>query len=227
MAFKKKDFIEIEFVGKVKDGEIFDSNIKEILEKEHLHQNTQPKPFILSLGEGMFLNGVEDFLEGKEIGRYEIELEPEKAFGNRESKLIKLVPLRVFKEQNLQPIPGVLFNFDGQVGKVLSVSGGRITVDFNNPVAGKTVVYEVNVLRKLEDINEKAKAFLEFIFRKEIEFEIKGKKLILKVDEKFKKFSELFKDKIKDMLDLDLVVEEKKEEKKEANLQENIEKKSQ
>ena len=33
MALQKKDFIEIEFTGKVKDGEVFDSNIKEDLKK--------------------------------------------------------------------------------------------------------------------------------------------------------------------------------------------------
>ena len=43
----------------------------------------EPKPLVFSFGQGMFLKGVEDFLVGKEIGKYEIELPPEKAFGKR------------------------------------------------------------------------------------------------------------------------------------------------
>src|SRR3990172_2844635 len=88
MAFKKMDFVELEFTGRLKNGEIFDSNIKEDLEKLH-HGHNHPietKPFVLCLGEHMFLDSIEDFLMGKDIGEYEISLSPEKAFGVRNSK---------------------------------------------------------------------------------------------------------------------------------------------
>src|SRR3989344_5210011 len=163
MVLKKNDFVEVQFTAKVKNGEIFDSNIKEDLKKTKL--GIEPKPVIFSLGENMFLKGVDDFLMGKDLGKYEIELTPEKAFGFRDSKLIQLMPMRIFREQNLKPISGFVFNFDGRMAKILSVSGGRVIADFNNPIAGKTVVYNVNVLRKVEEINEKAKAFIDFLFR--------------------------------------------------------------
>ena len=92
MVLKKKDFIEIEFTGKTSEGDIFDTNIKEDLEKTN--SKIQPKPFILCLGEGMFLKAVDDFLINKEVGEYNIELQPEKAFGNRNSKLIQMIPLK-------------------------------------------------------------------------------------------------------------------------------------
>ena len=66
MTLQKKDFIKVEFTAKVKDGEIFDSNIKEDIENTEL--KAKAKPFVFSLGQGMFLQGVEDFLIGKEIG---------------------------------------------------------------------------------------------------------------------------------------------------------------
>jgi|TARA_Y100000310_G_scaffold326648_1_gene391852 FKBP-type peptidyl-prolyl cis-trans isomerase SlyD len=218
MVLKKKDFIEIEFTGMVKEGDVFDSNIKEDLEKINSESTSnsqaQAKPFIFSLGEGMFLKGVEDFLEGKEVGKYKIELAPENAFGNRESKLIKLIPSSAFRKENINPMKGMMFNFDGQIGKVISVSGGRVNIDFNNPIAGKNVVYDVNVLRKVEELNEKAKALVNFLFRRDLDFEIEDKKINLKIEEKFKQFAELFKDKFKEILDLDLVVESIKEEEK-------------
>ena len=210
MSLQKKDFIEIEFTAKVKDGDVFDSNLKDVLEKAKL--NLEPKPVIFSVGGGMFLKGVEDFLEGKEIVKYEIELSPEKAFGFRDSKLVQMVPSRIFREQRLNPVPGVMFNFDGRIAKILSVSGGRIIADFNNPIAGKTVIYNVNVIRKVEDIKEKAKAFVEFLFRRKFDFEIVDKKIILKAEKNFIQFLELFKDKFKEILDLDLEVKEEKSE---------------
>lgn len=209
MVLEKKDFIEIEFTGRVKEGDIFDSNIKKDLEKSDL--DFEPKPFIFSLGEGMFLKGIEDFLIGKEVDKYKIELTPEKAFGDRNRELIKIVSTEIFRKQNLKPVPGIMFNFDGRIAKVLSVSGGRVTVDFNNPVAGKTVVYDLKVLRKIEDINEKAKAFIDFLFRRDLKFKIDGKKLVLEVEKNILKFAEAFKKKFEEVLDLELIVKEVEE----------------
>ena len=213
MVLKKNDFVEVQFTAKVKGGEIFDSNIKDDLKKANL--KNEPKPVIFSLGANMFLKGVDDFLVGKDLGKYEIELSPEKAFGNRDPKLIQIIPMRIFREQNIKPIPGFIFNFDGRMAKILSVSGGRIIADFNNPIAGKTVVYSLNILRKVEDMNEKAKSFLDFLFRRDFDFRIEENKIILEAEKNMVKFMELFKDKFKEILGLDLEVSEKKEEKKE------------
>lgn len=223
MVFEKKDFIEVEFTAKVKDGEIFDSNVKDDLKKADLE--SKAKPFVFSLGEGMFLEGVEDFLIGKDIGKYEIELTPEKAFGLRDTKLIKIVPSNIFKQRELVPFPGAMFNFDGRMAKILSVSGGRITVDFNNPVAGKTVIYNINVLRKVDDINEKTKAFIDFLFKKDFKFSIDGKKLNIEVEKNIAKIVEAFKDKFKEILGLELAVKEIEE--KPNEMVENTGKKSQ
>ncbi len=215
MQLNKKDFIEIEFTGKVKEGEIFDSNIKQDLEKIH-HGHGHPiesKPFIFCLGEHMFLDGIDNFLIGKpdKPEAYEVELEPERAFGKRNPALVQMIPMKVFKEHGTNPIPGTLLNFDGRIGKTLTVSGGRVMVDFNNPLAGKTVIYRINVKRKVDDINEKIKAVNEFLFKREFKFEVKEKKLIIKADKQFTKIIELFKDKFKEILGLDVDVIETEE----------------
>lgn len=206
MKLKEKDFIEIEFTARVKDGEIFDSNIKEDLKE--LDPKTEPKPFVFALGQGMFLKGVEDFLIGKNIGQYEIELAPEKAFGKRDPKLIQRVPAKVFKEHDLRPVPGIVFNFDGRIGKVLTVSGGRVMVDFNNPVAGRDVVYKMKVLKRVDGLNEKVKAINEFLFRRDMKFEVKDKKVIMQVEKEMLKFVEMFKEKFKDILGMELELRE-------------------
>jgi len=219
MPLQKKDFIEIEFTGRVKNGEVFDSNIKEDLEKFHEGHNHEIKTesFALCLGEGMFLKGVEDFLIGKPEtpAAYDIELSPENAFGKRNPQMIQKMPSKIFREQRLNPIPGFAFNFDGRIGRVLAASGGRVIVDFNNPVAGKDVVYKVKVLKKIEDLKEKAKALIKFLFREDLKFEIKDKKIILEVEKQMTEFVRLFKEKFKEMLDLDMeVIEAAKEDKK-------------
>lgn len=202
MTLNKKDFIEIEFTGKTEDGDVFDSNIKEVIQK--INPNVEAKPFVFCLGESMFLKGVEDFLIGKEPGKYAIELEPENAFGPRDSKLIQMMPAKAFKQHQVNPYPGAVLNFDGKMGKVITAAGGRVTVDFNHPLAGKKVIYDVNILRKVEDLNEKINAFNDFLFKQKIPFNLADKKIIFEVEEGLSKFIEMFKDKFKEIFDLDV-----------------------
>ncbi len=212
MKFNKKDFIEIEFTGKTKDGMVFDSNIKEDLKKSNL--NADAKPFVFALGEGMFLKGIDEFLIGKEIGQYKIELKPEDAFGPRNPKMIQMIPIKVFREQKINPVQGIMFNFDGRPAKILTVSGGRVMVDFNNPVAGKEVVYDVKVLKKIDDANEKVKALNDFFFRGHLKFHIQdspkgtSKKVIFEVEKPLVQFVDLFKDKFKEILDMEIEAQE-------------------
>lgn len=225
MQLKKSDFIEIEFVGKVKEtNSPFDSNVPEILKE--INPSANAKPFLYSLGQDMFLKGIDEFLmkqsPEKLPAEFKIELTPEKSFGKRNPKLIQMIPMKIFRQHNMQPIPGHSMKFDSRVGKILTVSGGRVLVDFNNPLAGKDVIYEIKILRKVDDLNEKAKAFTEFLFRQEMPFTLdkEKKKIIIEGPKGFKQFADMFKDKFKDILDLDLEIKEvdlskKVEEKKE------------
>lgn len=209
MTLQKKDFIEIEFTGRLKDtGEVFDSNIKEELEKLHKDHNhpIEAKPLIYCLGEGMFLEGVDNYLIGKEIGKHQFDLSSENAFGKRNSLLIQKIPIKIFTQHRLNPTPGAIFNFDGRRGKVLSVSGGRVLVDFNHPLAGKDVTYEIDIKKIVKDSKEKIKAFNFFLFRKELNFVIEGQKVIYSVDENMKKFLELFRDKFREIFGMDLEI---------------------
>ncbi len=219
MKLKKSDFVEIDFTAKFKEsGEVFDSSVASELKK--LSEHAIAKPFTYSLGQEMFLKGIDDFLIGKEIEKFpkefKVELSAKDAFGPRDSKQVQMIPMKIFKEHNVQPIPGASLNFDGRVARILSVSGGRVLADFNNPLAGKEVVYEIKILSKVDDMNQKVKAINEFLFKKDFHFNIKDKKVTIEVDkEEMKPLVEMFKDKFKEILGLDLeVIEPKKEEKK-------------
>jgi FKBP-type peptidyl-prolyl cis-trans isomerase 2 len=210
MFLEKKDFVEIEFTGRIKDGQVFDSNIKEELEK--LNPKEEAKPIIICLGEGIFLKGVEDFLIGKKVGEYNIELHPENAFGLRNPSLVQVVPSKIFLSQNLNPTPGSVFNLDGRIAKVLSYSGGRVVIDFNHPLAGKYVEYTVKVLRKVDDLNEKIKALISLFFKKDLKYSLENKKITIYAEKELLNFVLIFKDKFKELLDLELEVKESNQE---------------
>jgi len=224
MTFKKNDFIEIEFTGKVKNGEIFDTNLKDEAKKINLEIET--RPLIICLGQNMILPAIDEFLIEKEIGKYSLELESEKAFGIRNRSLIKTMPIKIFLEKKVYPEPGMMFEFDNVIGKVSAVSGGRVIVDFNHPLSNKTVVYDLNAKRIVEDEKEKTESLMRFMFRRKFDFDIKDRKLIIKSEAKMKPFFELFRDKFKEILNLDLEVleETKKTEEKKETLEKTAEK---
>ncbi|MGD2072554.1 MAG: peptidylprolyl isomerase [Candidatus Thorarchaeota archaeon] len=203
---KKNDFIEIQYTGKVKDGDVFDTNIAD--EAKKINLEIKDRPLIICLGQGMILPAIDEFLIGKNAdAEYTLELPSEKAFGKRKRELIKTMPISVFNQAKAKPQAGMIFAFDNMLGKITTVSGGRVIVDFNNPLAGKDVTYNLKVKRILKDEKEKIKSLMRTFFRKEFTFRVEQKKLILRVDEKLKKFVEMFKSKFKEILDLELSVE--------------------
>jgi len=230
-TLQKRDFIEVMFTGKTREGAIFDSNREEDLKKIGKDANEKAKkPFIFALGEGMLLRGIDNFLIGKplpstqdkEKNHYEVEVKPEDAFGKREQKNIQRMPLNVFKQHGINPQQGAVYNFDNKPGKILAVTGGRVMVDFNHPLAGQEVVYDVHVKRKVTDLNEQVKAFIDFVFKRDLDYEIdeKNKKITLKVEPQIKQMTQMFSQKFKDLFGLELTVEEKTEEKSEKNKEE-------
>jgi len=218
MTIKKNDFIEIEFTGKITDtDEVFDTNIKADAEKAGL-DTKNIKPFILSVGHKMLPDGFDEDLEGKETGKtLTIELKPEQAFGKRNPQMIKMVPTKHFQEQKINPERGMQLNLDGQLTRVLSSSGGRTLVDFNNPLAGKNITYSYKINKKVTDQKEKINALQDFLFKKTFEFEVKEKTLTLKIPKQAEQLIQMLAPKFKEILSLELkteIVEEKKSEDK-------------
>ncbi|MFA5259243.1 MAG: peptidylprolyl isomerase [Candidatus Pacearchaeota archaeon] len=206
-TIKKNDFVEIEFTGRA-NNEIFDTTNKE--EAKTLGIEMEIKPLIASVGNQMIIKGFDDYLEGKELNKkYTLHLIPEKAFGKRNPQLLKTIPIRVFHEKQTNPVPGMTFQLDDHIAKILSVSGGRVIADFNNPLAGKDLEYEFTIKRLVEDDSEKVNALQDFFFKTRLDFEIKDKKVVFKKPE-IKPFLDVFKQKFKDMTGLDFETEEAK-----------------
>jgi FKBP-type peptidyl-prolyl cis-trans isomerase SlyD len=205
MNVQKNDFVEVEFTGKTNE-EIFDTTNPE--EAKSIGIQAKVKPVIACVGKEMILKGLDDELEGKEVGKkHSLHLMPDQAFGKRNPSLIKIIPMRVFREKNMNPAPGMVFQFDDKMAKIISVSGGRITADFNNPLAGKEVDYEFKINKIITDDKEKVNAIQDFFFRQRFEFEVKDKKVIFK-EPKLKPMLDIFKDKFKEISGMDVGVSE-------------------
>jgi len=205
MATNKNDFVELEFIGKIKDGEIFDTNITK--EAEKIGIAIDETSFIICIGQGMVIPGLDKALENKETGKkYSVEIAPKEAFKDRNPSLVKLIPIKAFKEKNVNPYPGMTLALDNMLVKIISVSGGRVLADFNNPLSGKIVTYEFTVKRKIENINEKVQAITDYFIKKETKFEIKDEKIILDIENNFLPITKILNSKFKQIINLEFEV---------------------
>ncbi|MDI6805201.1 MAG: FKBP-type peptidyl-prolyl cis-trans isomerase [Candidatus Bathyarchaeia archaeon] len=163
MSLQKGDFILIDYVAKVKEtSEVFDTTIEEIAKKERLYKEGEIyEPKLVVMGEGWVLKALDESLTTMEIGKTSsVEIPPEKAFGPRDSEKVRRVPLRHLTAKGITPTLGMRLEYDGKMATVRAMGAGRVLLDFNPPLAGKTLVYEVKVQKKLETLNEKIAALI-------------------------------------------------------------------
>jgi len=214
MVIKNKDFIEIEYTGKIKeDGIVFDTTDEKIAKEHEIYNEKMTYgPIVVCIGENQILAGLDKALDGKEVGNeYEIELKSEEAFGKKDVKLIQLIQTNKFLKQKIQPVPGLQVNIDGVIGLVKTVSGGRTLVDFNHPLAGKDLIYTVKVNKLVTDNAEKLKAYLELqLGVKEIDVKIENNEANVELkqeipDEAKKKIEEKVKELIVGVKKLDII----------------------
>jgi peptidylprolyl isomerase len=179
---KQGDFIEVEYTGKIKEeNKIFDTTDEEIAKKEKIYNKSfSYTPVIICLGQNQIIPGLDNGLINKDPKEYEIELSPEKAFGKKNPKLLRLVSSSSFKKENITPFPGLQVNLDGLLGIIRTVTPGRVIIDFNHPLAGKTLVYKVKVLRLVKDTKEKILSLTSF-YSKEAKVELTNDEATVKI----------------------------------------------
>ncbi len=163
MPFEKGDFVLLDYVAKVKEtGEIFDTTIEDVAKKERLYKEGEIyEPKLVVIGEGWVLKALDESLTNLELSKTApVEIPPDKAFGSRDPEKVRLIPLRRLTAKGITPQLGMRLEFEGKLAIVRTLGSGRVQLDFNPPLAGKTLMYEVTLQKKLEAREEKLDALI-------------------------------------------------------------------
>ncbi|MEM4311164.1 MAG: FKBP-type peptidyl-prolyl cis-trans isomerase [Nitrososphaerales archaeon] len=175
---KEGSFLLLNITGRVKDtGGLIETTLEEEAKKSNEYDPSRKyEPRLIIVGEGLLLKAIEDKLKEVEVGqKLELELSPEQAFGFRDANKVRLVPLRKFGDKANELSPGDRVEVDNKIGIVKNIGSGRVQIDFNHPLAGKTLSYQVEVLREIVEENEKVKALIKRrlpLEESKIEFEL-------------------------------------------------------
>ncbi|MDP8011646.1 MAG: FKBP-type peptidyl-prolyl cis-trans isomerase [Thermoplasmata archaeon] len=156
--------------------EIYDTTIEQIAKDNGIHDpNRRYAPEVIILGKKMVLEALEEEIMKAEVGKeYDVFLDPSKAYGDRKPSLLKIHSYAEFEKNKITPEIGKFVLINGMRGKVVSISPGRILVDYNNPLAGKKLHYKFVVKEIVEGIENKAIALIEASYGLDInEFKVK------------------------------------------------------
>jgi peptidylprolyl isomerase len=164
MPLQKGDFILINYTAKVKEtNEVFDTTLEEVAKKEHLHKEGEIyEPKLVVIGEGWMLKAVDESLETMKLNKPQtVEVPSDKAFGPRDPEKIKRIPLKQLLAKDVHnPAIGMRIDYNGKMATIRSIGAGRVLLDFNPPLAGRTLIYDVTVNKKLAADQEKVTALI-------------------------------------------------------------------
>jgi peptidylprolyl isomerase len=137
-SVKKGDTVRVHYTGRVKDGQVFDSSMKR-------------EPLEFEIGSGSIITGVDKAVIGMKPGeKKEVTVSPEDGYGDYDQKLLIDMPKEKIPE-DIKPEVGMrlqLVNNKGQPLPVLitEVKDESIKLDANHPLAGKELVFDVELV---------------------------------------------------------------------------------
>lgn len=180
----KGDIIKLSFTGKLDNGTVFDTTDEKVAkENEVFDEKRTYEPMTVVVGSNTLVQGLEEDLPGKKKGyKGKVEVPPEKGYGFRSLELIETVSSKKFAER---PELGAWVESNGRVGVIESVSGGRIKVDYNEPLAGKTLTFEYKIEDILEDKGEKTEAIVHGYLSPEATYTVEGDTVTIDVPKQF------------------------------------------
>lgn len=166
----KGDIVYVDFDIKIKEtGEYYSTTRVDVAKKNDLYDEKReygPVPVIV--GTGFESVGFDKALEEMDIGdEKELDIPEEEGHGKRDVGLIELVPMRTiqklpqFREGDSYPAPGMPVFIGDRRGYIRMVGAGRVRVDYNHPLAGKVLVYNIKAIRKAESDREIVEAVFD------------------------------------------------------------------
>ena len=191
MTFNKGSLILVDYTAKVKDsGEVFDTTIEEEAKKHSIHEsNVKYQPKLVSVGEVSYpvLKGLDEALAKTSVGeKLTVDVTPDKGFGERDSGKVRMIPIRKLGEDAEKVSVGDTIEVDNKRGIIRFIGSGRVQIDYNHKYAGKTILYDVNVVKSLDSPADKVDGILQSrlpLENSKVNFELKDKEVSITIPE--------------------------------------------
>jgi FKBP-type peptidyl-prolyl cis-trans isomerase 2 len=150
-AVKSGDTIKVDYTGKLENGTVFDTSKEDVAKQAGIYVDGRSyAPIKFVAGAGQMIKGFDKGVIGMKVGEEKtITIPPEEAYGEYDKSKILAIPVEKLNITNRSELPEAgqtLRDMSGNQYKVAAVNNTYITVDANNELAGKTLVFDIKLV---------------------------------------------------------------------------------
>ena len=147
-------------------GDLIETTREAVAKEHEMHQEGRSySPMVCVVGVGNLIRGFEAALgEANANKEIEIVIEPAEAYGEKDAQQIETISIdkliRAVKDPNSLYI-GAPVTVGGRQGYLSYLAAGRARIDYNHPMARKTLKYSFKIVKVVEGKEEQVTALLE------------------------------------------------------------------
>lgn len=161
-------FLLADLTAKVQEtGETIDTTTEEVAKSAGIFSESEAYvPRLFVIGSNDAPGPVMEALKAAEVGvEKQVVVPPEQGYGSRDPAKVRILPLRRFANVRDLDVNSKV-EVDGRMGTVRSITSGRVSVDFNPPLAGRTILYTVKVISSVDGDIDKVRELISRRFPK-------------------------------------------------------------
>jgi FKBP-type peptidyl-prolyl cis-trans isomerase 2 len=160
----EKSLVYIDYSATTKDdGVVFDTTMEAVAKESGIFkENDRYEPMLVAIGWNWLLAALEEELIGMKVGDSKtVEVPPEKGAGQRDPRKVKMIAKTKLAKHKTRPVKGEQITFGNERGVITAIFGRQVRVDFNSPLAGRTLVFDVTLRSIICDPDEKLRAVVK------------------------------------------------------------------
>ena len=147
-------------------GDLIETTREEIAKEYEMHQEGRSyTPMVCIVGTGNLIAGFEAALKDAKVGKeVEVEIAPADAYGEKDASLVETISIDKLRRAVQDPNSlylGAPVNINGRQGYLSYLAAGRARIDYNHPMAGKTLKYVFTVIKEVKGKEDKVIGLLE------------------------------------------------------------------
>ena len=147
-------------------GDLIETTREDIAKENDMHQEGRNySPLVCVVGSGQLIAGFEEsLLSAKANKDISVEIAPADAYGEKDSDKVETISIdkliRYVRDPKSLYIGGPV-TIEGKTGTLSYMAAGRARIDYNHPMAGRTLKYDYKIIKVIKDKGEKVAALLE------------------------------------------------------------------
>ena len=147
-------------------GDLIETTREDIAKEYEMHQEGRTySPMVCVVGNGNLIPGFETALKEAKVGNeVTVEIEPAEAYGEKDASMVETISIDKLRRAVQDPNSlylGAPVNINGRQGYLSYLAAGRARIDYNHPMAGKTLKYVFTVVKEVKGKEDKVLGLLE------------------------------------------------------------------